>query len=358
MKKTRTGYETLAATVAEMKDTVETGDGIDIPIDTSKVQGILERDKSPRFVTIQVARETVSGNKRRYSAALIDSIAEQINRHNPIGGAGHIPEGAEGHAFPPTETVWLGATVKEIDGKKVCYAKGYILPSAAERRNYLELAKDLGKNVAVSIWGKAKEAVYDAKDKVYDIRGLNLQRIDWVPPGTEGIPNDGTLILASEMVSPKKGNQRKDNKMEREDVIKDLKIGEMQEHNPKLVEEIQGGAAAVSEMKTVRAKLGIKEDADAAQTIGEMQAKIRDHELTDEINSRVQAPQARPIIKQLAIGAMAKSENAGKTVAEMIVKVLDSDDAKAIIKDKSGAPNVSPNNDGKRQAKARRFTKN
>jgi hypothetical protein len=101
------------------------------------------------------------------------------------------------HAFPATETVWLGAVVKEIDGKKVCYAKGYILPSAVERRNYLQLAKDFGKNVAVSMYGKAKEAVYNTAQKAYDIKGLTLERIDWTPPGAEGIPNDGTLILTS-----------------------------------------------------------------------------------------------------------------------------------------------------------------
>jgi hypothetical protein len=78
--------------------------------------------------------------------------------------------------------------VKEIDGKKVVYAKGYVLPDANNRWNYLKVAKAMGKNVAVSIYGKAKEAVYNTVQKAYDIRGLALERIDWTPPGAEGIP--------------------------------------------------------------------------------------------------------------------------------------------------------------------------
>jgi hypothetical protein len=157
MKKTRTGYAVLSATVAEMSPDPAAG-SIDIPVDTGKIKGILERDKDPRFVTIQVAREGVSKNGRNYSADVIQSIAEQINSTQPIGGAGHIPDDQRSHAFPKTETVWLGAVVKEIDGKKVCYAKGYVFPDAQNRRNYLQVAKDLGKNVAVSIYGKAEEA--------------------------------------------------------------------------------------------------------------------------------------------------------------------------------------------------------
>ena len=50
MKKTRTGYEVLRATVAEMSADPA---AFDVPIDQDKVKGILERDKDPRFVTIR-----------------------------------------------------------------------------------------------------------------------------------------------------------------------------------------------------------------------------------------------------------------------------------------------------------------
>lgn len=347
MKKLRTGYETLQATVQEMSADPA---AFDVPIDADKIKGILERDKDPRFVTIQVAREGVSRNGRNYSSEVIESIAEQINANQPIGGAGHIPDDQRSHAFPATETVWLGAVVKELDGKKVCYAKGYILPSAIERRNYLQIAKDLGKNVAVSIYGKAKEAVYNAAQKAYDIKGLSLERIDWTPPGSEGIPNDGRLILTSEMVD---SNKKKEYSMEKEKALKEATISEMQQHNPDLVKKIQEEAAPVSEMADVRKQLGIDDKAKPAETISEMQKKLREHELTNELRDRVKAPQARPVIKQMVLNEMKAEE----PVAETIARVLQTDDAKAIIKDKSGAPNLSPTNDGKRQTTARKFTK-
>jgi hypothetical protein len=53
----------------------------------------------------------------------------------------------------------------------------------------------MGKNVAVSIYGKAKEAIYNGAQKAYDIKGLALERIDFTPLGAEGIPNDGTPFL-------------------------------------------------------------------------------------------------------------------------------------------------------------------
>src|SRR3954470_9918094 len=278
MKKTRTGYEVLSATVAEMSaDPSASPANIDIPLDANMLKGILERDKDPRFVTLQVAREGVSKNRRNYSAEVIDSIAEQINSQQPIGGPGHIPDDQRAYVFPPTETVWLGAVVKEIDGKKVCYAKGYVLPDAKNRRNYLQMCKDLGKNVAVSIYGKAKEAIYNAADKAYDIRGLALERIDWTPPGAEGIPNDGTLILTSEMVDSK--GKHKESPVDKEAIIKGVTLSEMQDLNPKLVEEIQGQASAVSEMADVRRQLGVDEKVKVTDTIAEMQQKIREHTL-------------------------------------------------------------------------------
>ena len=290
MKKTRTGYAVLSATVTEMSADPA---ALDVPLDQTKLKGILERDKDPRFVTIQVAREGVSKNGRNYSAEVIESIAEQINSTQPIGGAGHIPDDQRSHAFPSTETVWLGAVIKEIEGKKVCYAKGYILPSAVERRNYLQLAKDLGKNVAVSIYGKAKEAVYNAQQKAYDIKGLALERINWTPPGAEGIPNDGTLILTSEMVD--KNGKKKETPVDKEKVLKEATLSEMQQHNPKLVEEIQGGVEAVSEMTDVRKVLGIDEKTKPSEKIAEMQQTLRKQELDTELRNRVKVHQARPI---------------------------------------------------------------
>ncbi len=83
-----------------------------------------------------------------------------------------------------------------------------------------------------------------------------------------------------------------------------------------------------------------------------MQKTIREHTLTDELRDRVKVPQARPVIRQMVLGEM----KADEAVVDTIERVLKTEDAKAIISSKSGAPNLSPNNDGKRQTPARKFT--
>jgi hypothetical protein len=349
MKKLRQGSAVFAATIAEMNNSIESD--IDIKVDTKKIEGLLSRDKNPMFVTLMIAREGVSKNRRNYTPEVIDSIAEQINSNHPDAYSGHLSDADRATKNPDVETIWLGATVKEIDGKKTLYAKGYVMPSAKKRREYLETAKDLGKNVAVSIYGTAKEAIYNAKLQAYDIKELVLESVDWARSGSAGIANDGTLILTSEMVNLN-GN-KENNDMDKVQAIKETTISEMKEHNPELVTEIESGVAAVAEMTSVRTALGIDEKADVATTVSEMAQKIRSHELTDELNSRVKSPAARPIIKQMVLSEMKDDA----TVKDTVEKVLQSDDAKAIIKETAGVPKVQPKNDERSQATARKFTK-
>jgi hypothetical protein len=120
-----------------------------------------------------------------------------------------------------------------------------------------------------------------------------------------------------------------------------------------LVEEIQGGVEAVSEMADVRKALGVDDKANVAETIAEMQQTIRKQELETELRDRIKVRQHRPVIKQMVLSEMKQ----GESVVDTIERVLKTDDAKAIISSKSGTPSLSPNNDGKRSATARKFTK-
>jgi hypothetical protein len=110
----------------------------------------------------------------------------------------------------------------------------------------------------------------------------------------------------------------------------------MQQFNPDLVKEIQGGAEAVSEMAEVRKQLGIKDEEKPADTIAEMQKTIREHTLTDELRDRVKVPQARPIIRQMVLGEM----KADEAVVDTIERVLKTADAKAITS-RSVRPNAA-----------------
>lgn len=351
--KTRFGYETLGATISEMTNTVE-GGSHDIPVDAEKVKKILARDSDPMFVTLQVAREGKSKNGRIYTAANMQEIADQINSKHPDGYKGHLTDEERKHKAPDAEAIWLGAKVAtDKDGKISVYAKGYVMPSAKKRREYLQTAFDLGKNIAVSIFGSAKKAVYNSKEKGYDIEGLDVQSIDFARSGSEGIPNDGTLILTSEMVT----NDPKEDEMKREEVIASLKADELREHNPALVTEMETEArkdhVAVSEMTSIQEMVGADSAESAATNITEMKTKLNQFEINAEVDARVAAKSARPVIRRMALAEMAD----GVSVKETVDKVLQTEQAKAIIKEMTGTPKVSPTNDDKSQPTARSFTK-
>lgn len=352
----RHGYETLRARIAEMSPDAD-GGSIDVPVNQDKIKKILERDKNPMFVTLQVAREGVSKNKRNYSAETMQEIADQINANNPDGYKGHLTDEERAHKTPDAETIWIGAKVaKDKDGRASVYAKGYIMPSAKKRREYLQTAFDLGKNVAVSIFGGAEKAVYNATQKAYDIVGIKVDSVDWSRPGAEGIPNDGTLILTSEMVN---NNNPKEGDMTLAEALQKATAADLREHNPALVSEMETEArkdhVAVSEMTSLQEMVGAEKPEETETKISEMKSELTQFQLTDEINKRVAAKAARPVIKKLALQEMAE----GEAVSDTLTKVLQTAQAKAIIKEMTGTPKVNPINDDKSQptARTRKFTK-
>lgn len=352
MKITRYGSEILGASIAEMS--ADVAGTLDIPVDETKVKKILERDTDPMFVTLQVAREGVSRNKRLYTAETMQEIADQINNDNLDGYSGHLTKEEREHKNPRTETIWLGAKVaKDKDGKMSVYAKGYVMPYAKERRQYLQTAFDLGKRVAVSIFGGAEKAIYNTSQKAYEIKGLALESIDWARSKSEGIPNDGTLILTSEMAN----NPTKGEEMTRQEVIASLKADELREHNPTLVTEMETAAKTdmvdVSEMTAVQEAVGVESSDKAVEAIAEMKSKLQGYEVTAEVDARVVAKAARPVIRKMAIQEMKADESVKDTVA----RVLQSDQAQAIIKEMTGTPKVNPTNDDRSQPTARKFTK-
>lgn len=347
----RYGYETLGATISEMSGDVS-GGSVDIPVDSGKVSKLLERDKNPLFVTIQVAREGVSKNGRIYSAETMNEIAEQINKHQPDGYSGHLTDEERKTKNPDAETIWLGAKVaKDKDGKTSVYAKGYVMPSAKKRREYLQTAFDLGKNVAVSIFGGAEKAVYNAKEKAYDIFGLNVESVDWARSRSEGIPNDGTLILTSEM------HNNKENDMTLEEALKSAKLEDLRAHNPALVTEMETAARVdhvpVSEMTNIQEMVGADSAEKAATNISEMKTKLQGFELNAAVDARVAAKAARPVIRKMALQEM----KADEAVADTVERVLQTAQGQAIIKEMTGTPRVNPTNDDKSQPTARSFTK-
>ena len=352
MKKERSGREFYDATIEEMEGAEVTSEGTQIdadaiagglvPVDPKLIKAVAGDDKNPQFVTINVAVEGVSKNNRLYTRDTIQSICDQINAGMPDGNPGHIKEEDRPFSRPDPTTIWLGAAIKvKDDGKAYLYAKGYIMPEEHKLRSYLKRCKALGKNVAVSIYGKAKSAAWSAKEKAYRLEGFMLESVDWARSKSEGMKNDGTLVLAAEMVGNK---DPKEDDVNREDVIKDLKKDELAKLNPALVSEIQADSdapeAVVTEMEAVKKLTGDK----PAESISEMQKENRELNLDKEVG-KIRSSAARQAIRGMVVSEMKQADEAGESVdvAEMVEGVLRSDEGKLIIEQHVDAPEkVSP----------------
>lgn len=349
------GYTPYAVNVAEMS-----ADGVS---DLVKLEdGLAEKvvdpsDTDPMFVTIEVLNEGVSRNNRRYTKELIASVAEQINRKRVDGYRGHLTEEERSHKAPDAETIWLGATVKEVGGKVRLFAKGYVLPYAANLRSYLRSAKAAGKNVAVSIYGKA----IGAKDAagVMTMSQFNLESVDWARPGSEGVQNMGMFSVTAEM-SDDSNNPLKGDDVNREEAIKSAKVSELRELNPEVVQEIaqEATTAKEAELSTVVSEMtSLKEIAgeNPAETIAEMQTKIRTHELDDNLRTKVQSTEARKFVRRMAVAEM--ESHPEKAVGEIVDESLGTEEAKRVIREQvEAAPEVRPGIE-RTTGEARRFTK-
>jgi len=347
---TRTGYALMDAEISEMDSTVSADL---VPVDKELIKRISEGDDNPLFVTMQILSEGVSKNKRNYTRELVQQVADSINEKRPNGYKGHLTSEERKHKAPDPLVMWLGAQTKEENGKLVVYARGYVMPDEKKFKTYLKKAKALGKNVAMSIQGTAEKAVYNAKAAAYDLQGLMLESVDFAREGSEGVPNNGTLILASEMYDEDKSNKG-ENVVDKIEVLQKTTVSEMREHNPTLISEVEAQATdsqLVSEMSSIKELVGDK----PLESISEMKANLKNAELKNELTGKVKSSGARPVIENMVLSEM--EANADKTVSEMVDEVLRTPDAIAVLEQfQTTEPKIAAGKN-KPEAKAdRKFT--
>ena len=345
--KTRTGYEILSAQIQEM-DSVSSDDLV--KIDKDLIKRVSEGDDSPLFVTMQILSEGVSKNRKNYTRELVDQVASEINAKRPNGYQGHLTQEERATKAPDPLVMWLGAESREENGKQVVYARGYVMPYAKNFRQYLKSAKALGKNVAMSIQGTASKALYNAQKSAYDLQGFVLDSVDFAREGSEGVPNNGTLILASEMSDEDKLNNGEPI-VDKIQILQQTNISEMEQHNPTLVSEIKSQATdpkLVSEMQAIKELTGDE----PAVAIAEMKLQIKAGELKNELNTKVKASKARPVIEGLVLSEM--EANPDKAISEMVDSVLRSPDAVAVLEQFSTKEPKIAGTSLKKEAKAQR----
>lgn len=348
MSKTKyTGFTAEEATVMEMSSD-GLGGVIDVPVDPKLIDSLKEGDDNPMFVTIEVLNERQSNNGRNWTKDAILSVAEQINLKKPDGYLGHLTEEERATKHPEAQVMWLGATVKETNGKTRLFAKGYVLPYAGKLRTYMTKAKAAGKNVTVSVYGTASKLVRNAAGAIdMGLSGFHLESIDFARPGSEGVRPLGQFMVTAEMTDNSKDNKEID--VNREDAIKSATVDELKELNPSVVSEMTSMAeaqeaeheAVVSEMTSISEALGLEKDSEKkpSEVIKEMTARNRELELDNELRDKVDSPSARVVLKQMVISEMTE----GQTISEAVDKTLKSDSGKAVIKEMVvDAPKVAP----------------
>lgn len=169
------------------------GDFPDVPIaEGVDLEAIRQRDPDPMFVTLPIAEVgKVSSNGLLYDEPLVDSIVAQVNSKRPGGIFGHLKDEDRNTSFPLPAGLWVGAA---RIGQKA-WGKSYIPPSAA--RDYVSNLKAVGGQLATSIYGRGKfERV---RDGVRRMLSLDLESLDFAPPGRAALGLGATPHLTSEM---------------------------------------------------------------------------------------------------------------------------------------------------------------
>jgi len=357
--------------------------GIDAHNDITLAEGInlqalKEGDKDPMFVTVRVLSETISNNNNRYTKEVLESVKNQILSKMPDGYLGHLSEADRSTKYPDPQTLWIGADlVTEANGKTSVIAKGYVLPDA-KIRTYLKKAALAKKKISVSIYGQANR-LFNRTEKCYDIKTLDLESIDWARSGSQGVKDANLLAITQETMKT------------HQDHIASATMEELEEFNSDLIQEISESVKGetVKEMKTESSKevktlkstikeiteeLGESPLEKVAEMRGELEgvsARLSESVLISELSNRVSNVTARKLLQSMSLQEMANVELSDDDITEAKEKVitlsemkalkavstvLESDEAKGIIKEMTKTRSISPIKP-KAEASKRSFTK-
>jgi hypothetical protein len=310
----------IPATISEMASSSDEFE-VDVPFAAGvDIDKLTEDDPKPLFVTVEVANESISKNKRRYTKELLQDICRQINEKKPNAYSGHLKEEDRATANPEVQTIWLGAKVVSRKGKFAIIAKGYVLPTASSLRTYLKKALAAGKKATVSIYGTAVQK-WNSVVKAYDISHFNLESIDWARHLSEGVAGAGLLSVASEMA----------NMEDREDVLKSTTLSEMESVNPTLVSEFKD--------------LGRKD----------VEAELAEMVLDSELRNKVTNTKARTVLKPLVISEMKEQTKAEAMRAVEVV--LESEAGKTVVTEMTSSTRIAPVVDNRTTGKSTKFIK-
>jgi hypothetical protein len=340
---------TIEGRVSEMSQSFDEGVNVPIPADV-KLDELTDGDESPMFVTVEAVNEGKSANKRFYDQDVIMEIARQVNEKRPDAYLGHLADEDRNTKRPEPQTIWLGSVVKKMDGKLRLFVKGYVLPNAKQLRSYLKKAKASGKNVAVSVYGQAKQT-WDEAITAYKLSEFNLESIDWVRSGSEGITPASAFQITSEMK----------NVASREETIRQMSVAELKAINPALVKAIKSEVEVETitemdeglnkELTNIREMVGD----DPIESIRSLQMTVAEQKIDSSLQSKITDVTTRKLVKRMILQQLKSFKP--EVVAESIQQVLQTREVVDII-GATGNSKINPLKDNrKKKGQTRKFTK-
>jgi hypothetical protein len=202
---------------------------------TIDVAKLTEGDPNPFFVTVKALKTGVSGNKRRYSAEILQKVKSQL----PVYGyLGHISEKELPYAYRDPVTIWFAGEI----ANDWLYCKGYVYSSEKKLRQDIELGNKINRPKPVSVLG-----IYNMKPvgEIMEVTDINpLLSIDWANYGQEGIKGAHVIDFGSEQK-----NNHKEVIMTREEILAALTMADLIKERPDLISTLKSEMVESDEAK-------------------------------------------------------------------------------------------------------------
>jgi 2'-5' RNA ligase len=278
------------------------------------IAALTKGDEEPVYVTLPVARDNATSDKRNYySVTFVAELERQMRDKRPVANQGHVAEERRHLDFPTPVGYWIGAA-KVGD---LLWGKAYLPPG--EARDMAQRMKAARTALATSIYGTGS-STWDAQRGVWDMdaEGFSLESIDFAPAERSGIAALAAVPeITSEMAGGPSRSKHNDESEEtmgetnEKQIDRTVVIREMSAEDAAILPLVVRDAvlAASSERRMVaemRQALNLDEKADVVQAvkglIAEM-AALRSTVIAQEIDAqvaeKVKIETARGIVAEL-----------------------------------------------------------
>jgi hypothetical protein len=286
--------------------------GLDIPVNEALVNKIKARDSDPQFAVFELEPADSESN-RRWNSGHIEKMATAINKQHPVAYKGHISEKDDAYAFPTIHAIWVGARTLVKKGKTVLQAKAYLKTP--------EIRDEVAMEMVTSISPRGDSRLRPLKGGMYDVVDFTMESLDFARKGRNGLPAR-LVALTTEM---KDNDTSKGGLTVEPKEIAALSEEELRANNPLLVKAIEDKAkepltTKIGEMttaveaaepeidilKTVREKLGLKEDENPIESLATMleeieeagKTKVKDF-ISEHLKGKVKSDKGQRLLKRM-----------------------------------------------------------